>query len=133
MNEADDLCNRIAIMDSGKIAALGSPDSLKKSVGGDTITVKLSQPVGAVPFPPEMDSLIREDEQTIQIFTPEGDETVPRIIDYLSKRGIATESISVSRPSLDDVFMKYTKRRFHEQEMFAEARSTRQAFRRHSA
>ncbi len=128
MSEADELCDRVAIMDAGKIAALGSPDSLKRSVGGDTITVRLARQAEDITIPPEIGSLSSREDRTIQVFTPNGDEAIPRIIDYLTKRGIATESISASRPSLDDVFMKYTKRRIHEHEMFAEARASRRSF-----
>lgn len=132
MNEADELCDRVAIMDSGKVAALGKPEELKKSVGGDVVTVNLSSVPPTLAFPKEIGSIIDQEGNSLQLLTDNGGEAVPLIVDFLNKQGIATLSVSVSRPGLDDVFMKFTKRRLQDEEQVTVTRSTRRAFMRHA-
>jgi ABC-2 type transport system ATP-binding protein len=130
MEEADELCSRLAIMDDGKIAIMGSPSKLKESVEGDVVTVKLSQPA-SVELPVEIGTVVHVDEGTIQILVHDGGEAVPRIIEFLAGERVHAESVSINRPTLDDVFMKYAKKRL-ESGSFRDARVARRSFVRHS-
>jgi ABC-2 type transport system ATP-binding protein len=124
MAEADALCDRVAIMSAGRIAALGNPAELKRTVrGGDRVTVNLASAVR----PQDMEFLAslgtvvvdagdaddndNEDETSVQILVKDGEEAIPHIADSFRSNGIRIESISVSKPTLDDVFMKYANRR----------------------
>ena len=114
MGEADALCDRIAIMSGGKIAASGTPDFLKKSVGGDLLTVVLTKASELPPIPAEIGRVSATEGTTLEIIAENGDEAVPRVVDLFTRHGVAIQSISTRRPGLDDVFMKYTKKRLNE-------------------
>jgi ABC-2 type transport system ATP-binding protein len=134
MSEADFLCDRVAIMDSGKMVVMGSPLELKRSLGGDVVTTKLANPrAGAtITVPPELGQTVQNDGSTIKVLTPDGQETAPRLVIALRDEGVEIESISIDTPSLDDVFLKYTKRRLEEPGDFAEARAERRSIARHA-
>jgi ABC-2 type transport system ATP-binding protein len=130
MEEADELCQRLAIMDAGKIAVMGSPGVLKESVGGDVVTVHLAQEA-TVEVPQEIGTPVRSDPKTIQLLVKNGDAAIPRIIEFLASEKLRTESVSISRPNLDDVFMKYTQKRL-DTGTFLDARAARRSFARHA-
>jgi ABC-2 type transport system ATP-binding protein len=130
MNEADELCDRLAIMNLGKIAVSGSPTELKRSVGGDVITISVS---GKLPdtIPKELGSMISSGEGVVKILTEDGERAIPRITDYFEGSGTVVESVSLNRPTLDDVFMKYAKMGLVQETSFREARSARRSIARH--
>ena len=130
MSEADDLCDRIAIMSDGKISVLGSPSELKKAVGGDVVTVHFISGHPDIAVPKEIGSVIHSDEKTIQILATNGEEAIPLIANFFRDQKIVIESISINRPNLEDVFMKYAKRRFHD-EYSTDAGRARRDFVRH--
>ncbi len=136
MLEADELCDRIAIMNRGEIAILGSPQELKSSIGGDMIIVKtVTQPSNFL-LPRELGSIVSSDHSEIKIQTPIAAEmALPRVMEYFSKSGAIIESISVSKPDLEDVFTKYARANLKEGQdagLFKEARVARRSFQRHS-
>jgi ABC-2 type transport system ATP-binding protein len=105
MDEAE-YCDRIAIMDQGQIVALDTPESLKASVGRDRVQIKTEDDDAAIAALRErfgIDAVIAEGEVTFSV--PEGEQFVPRLFAEL---GVPITGVSVSRPSLDDVFMSYT-------------------------
>jgi ABC-2 type transport system ATP-binding protein len=130
MAEADELCNRLAIMNMGTIATLGAPRELKRSVGGDVLTVTVS---GKIPnsVPQDLGSVVSVEQGTVKILTVDGERAIPRITDYLEDAGAVVESVSLSRPTLDDVFMKYAKMSLQQEGTYGEARSTRRSVARH--
>jgi ABC-2 type transport system ATP-binding protein len=130
MSEADELCDRLAIMNLGKIATSGTPQELKRSVGGDVLTVTIS---GKVPdsLPKDLGSLISSEQGTVKILTSDGERAIPRVTDYLEQSGVTVESVSLSRPTLDDAFMKYAKASLQQEGTFREARSARRSIVRH--
>lgn len=130
MTEADELCDRLAIMNLGKISVSGAPNELKKSVGGDVLTVMI---VGKVPttFPPELGSVVNVDSGTVKILTPDGERAIPRIMEYFERNGATVESVSLSKPTLDDVFMKYARGSLQQEGSYTEARSSRRSIMRH--
>jgi ABC-2 type transport system ATP-binding protein len=130
MAEADELCDRLAIMNLGKIATAGAPRDLKKSVGGDVLTVTVT---GKIPdsIPQDLGSVVSSEQGTLKILTVDGEKAIPRLTDYLEHAGAVVESVSLNRPSLDDVFMKYAKASLQREGSFREARSARRSITRH--
>jgi len=128
MVEADELCDRIAIMNLGKIVGMGTPAELKKSVGGDVITLRLSDSLPGITLPTEVGTVARTEGELLTILSANGEEAVPRIIQHFERLGLRVVSISMNRPTLDDVFMKYTKTSLVDAGTFREARSTRRSF-----
>ena len=105
MDEAE-WCNRIAIMDHGEIVALDAPETLKAGVGTDRIMIHTGDNDAAIAELNQrfgIEALIAEGAVTFGV--PAGEEFVPRLF---SELGVPIQSVSVSRPTLDDVFMSYT-------------------------
>ena len=112
MEEADKLCDRIAIIDYGKIIALNEPKQLKGDLEGDIITVKtemaeeLSRKLGQTNFVKD----IKEQKGELKLVVKDGDRIVPRVMEIAANSGIHVESMSIHEPTLDDVFLHYTGR-----------------------
>jgi ABC-2 type transport system ATP-binding protein len=105
MDEAE-WCDRIAIMDHGQIVALDAPETLKAGVGTDRVTIHTDDDAGAIVALADsfgIDARISEGAVTFGV--PGGEEFVPRLFTEL---GVPIRAVSVSRPTLDDVFMSYT-------------------------
>jgi ABC-2 type transport system ATP-binding protein len=131
MNEADELCDRIAIMSEGKISIMGTPTELKRDVGGDIVTANLGTACPQISFPKEIGKVIYNDEKSIQILTNNGEEAIPLIADFFRSHEIKMDSISINKANLDDVFMKYAKRRLSS-DVYKNIRNTRRDFTRRS-
>jgi ABC-2 type transport system ATP-binding protein len=105
MDEAE-FCDRIAIMDQGEIVVLDSPETLKASVGADRVRIETDDNEAAIAALRERFGIeARVAEGAVMFSVPRGEEFVPRLFAEL---GMPIRSVSVARPSLDDVFMKYT-------------------------
>jgi ABC-2 type transport system ATP-binding protein len=105
MDEAE-LCDRIAIMDQGQIVALDTPAALKARVGADRVRIQTEDDDAAIAAIAERFGIeARITDGAVTFFVPSGEEFVPRLFAEL---GVAIKSVSVSRPTLDDVFMSYT-------------------------
>jgi ABC-2 type transport system ATP-binding protein len=105
MEEAES-CERIAIMDQGRIIALDSPQALKESVGQDRVQIHTADDPAAIAALKERFGIEAQmSEELVTFGVPLGEEFVPRLFAEL---GQPIKSVSVSRPSLDDVFMSYT-------------------------
>ena len=105
MDEAE-YCDRIAIIDQGEIVVLDTPESLKASVGRDRVQIKTEDDDAAIAALHQrfgIEAVIAEGEVTFSV--AEGEQFVPRLFAEL---GVPIKSISLSRPSLDDVFMSFT-------------------------
>jgi ABC-2 type transport system ATP-binding protein len=105
MEEAE-YCDRIAIIDSGRIVALDTPAALKAKVGEDRVQIETTDDDAAIAALKEtfdLEAAVRDGAVTFAV--PSGEEFVPRLFAEL---GVPITSVSVSRPSLDDVFMSYT-------------------------
>jgi ABC-2 type transport system ATP-binding protein len=124
MDEAE-FCDRIAIMDQGKIVVLDTPEALKASVGADRVTIDTEDDEAAIRALRDrfgIEALIAEGKVTLQV--PAGEEFVPRLFAEL---GVPIQSVSVSRPTLDDVFMSYTGTTIRDAEE-SQARQTNKMF-----
>jgi len=132
MLEADELCDRIAIINAGKIVVTGSPSELKKSIGEDVIQIKVSSFTNHVALPSELGTITSTENGIISIVARDGERAIPRVLRVFEEGGESVESISLSKPSLDDVFLKYAKIRIAEAETVSQSRSVRRSFRRHA-
>jgi ABC-2 type transport system ATP-binding protein len=131
MAEADDLCSRIAIMNRGRFVAAGTPAELKHGMGGDVVTVKLSSKP-EIPLPVELGKQLHAEEDSIDILTSNGETAIPKIVEFYEQNGQEVLSMSLNKPTLDDVFLKYAKVRIEEAESFSHARQARRSFMRHA-
>jgi ABC-2 type transport system ATP-binding protein len=117
LEEADALSDRIAIIDHGKIVALGTPDELKRQVAGDVVVVgtdnasdRVLELLKGQPFVREATS----SDNVVRLYVDRGETAMPQIIRALDAAGIALASLSLNRPSLDDVFLRQTGRSLRE-------------------
>jgi ABC-2 type transport system ATP-binding protein len=118
MDEADKLCDRIAIIDYGKIVALDTSENLKESLGEETIEIKtpeakqLSEKLKDTQLVSKMAVSTKE----LTVHVKNGHETLPRIVEIAASVGIHIGSISLHEPDLGDVFLHYTGRAIREEE-----------------
>jgi ABC-2 type transport system ATP-binding protein len=106
LEEVESLCDRIAIMDHGRIIALDTPERLKASVGTDRVRIHTDDDAAAITaIQRRFGILATMSEGTVTFGVEQGAEFVPRLFAELQ---IPIRSVSVARPSLDDVFMSYT-------------------------
>jgi ABC-2 type transport system ATP-binding protein len=116
LEEADQLAERVAIVDRGQIVAEGSPEELKRELRGDAIHVDLAGDYnGAVNRALADLALIRDialDGRVLRARADDGARAVPLVLQALEAHGVAVSSVRVARPSLDDVYLKYTGRTF---------------------
>jgi ABC-2 type transport system ATP-binding protein len=126
MDEAEN-CDRIAIIDHGKIVAIDTPEALKASVGKDRVQISTEDDQAAIRALAErfgLDAAVHESLVTFPVAS--GEKFVPRLFAEL---GVAIRSVSVSRPSLDDVFMSYTGKTIRDAEASIGDRNRRVAAR----
>jgi ABC-2 type transport system ATP-binding protein len=117
MDEAEN-CDRIAIMDAGKVVVLDTPDRLKASIGTDRVQITTDDDEAAITEMRERMGIEAEIHDGMVTFgVADGQKFVPRLFAEL---GLPIRSVQVARPSLDDVFMSYTGRTIRD----AEASST---------
>jgi ABC-2 type transport system ATP-binding protein len=113
LEEANALANHLAIIDYGQIVAEGTPDSLKHQIGGDVIRFELS--VNSVDLSGwlQTQSFVREAEYQKNgwlLRVENGEAALPHLLNLLNERGIQVQTVSLARPSLDDIFLKKTGR-----------------------
>jgi ABC-2 type transport system ATP-binding protein len=105
MDEAE-FCDRIAIMDQGEIVVLDTPEALKARVGADRVRIQTEDDEAAIAaLAGRFGVEATMSEGAVTFFVPSGEEFVPRLFAEL---GVGIRSVSVSRPTLDDVFMSHT-------------------------
>lgn len=119
LEEADRLARRLAIMDRGRIVVEGSPESLKAELKGDAIHIELALPDGEGRVRSLLDRLggVREvviEGRTLHARVENGATAVPIVLAALDAAGVAVASATVARPSLDDVYLRYAGRAYHE-------------------
>jgi ABC-2 type transport system ATP-binding protein len=119
LEEADVLCDRIAIIDHGKIIVEGTPQALKESLGGDIMTLgiknsnaDISSIIQKVPKVKE----VKKQEELYRIKLVDGEETAPSIIEAVRAGGYAISRLSLTKPTLDEVYLEYTGRSMRAEE-----------------
>ena len=121
LEEADRLASRLAIVDRGRVVTSGTPDELKGELRGDAVQVEL--PAGADParvrqvlaaLPAVRDVVIAG--RDVSARSDDGAAAVPVVLAELQRAGVNAASVAVARPSLDDVYLRHTGRRYSESE-----------------
>ena len=119
LEEADGLARRLAIVDRGKVVAEGTPDELKGELRGDAIVVELEeQPLDgevrrALDKVPDLYDVAVE-ARALRARADNGARAVPTVLAALEAEGVKVASVTVARPSLDDVYLRYAGRAFSE-------------------
>lgn len=129
LDEADNLCDRIALIDHGKILKIGSPKELKESIGGDIIEVEvqdgsadLSETIKRIHHVLE----VKKTNSEYRIKTELGEETAPAVMEALRVGGAKVTRISIAKPSLDQVYLEYTGRSIREEHADSSSQKPRQ-------
>jgi ABC-2 type transport system ATP-binding protein len=125
MEEADRLCSRLAIIDTGKIMIEGAPSELKQTIGADTVVLQLdTAEVDIETLRADVRRLLVDmvpgDGITAQpggvaLAVPNAGSAIPALLSQLDRNGVRVVGLQMSQPSLDDVFMKYTGRHIREE------------------
>jgi ABC-2 type transport system ATP-binding protein len=117
LDEADALCDRLAIMDHGQIVAQGTPDELKRQIAGDVLTVGVTESNGTLvkardllavqPFVRQAQS---GDDAVLHLVVEDGEAALPNVLRLLDGAGVGIRTVAMARPSLDEVFLNATGR-----------------------
>jgi len=117
LEEADALCDRLAIIDQGRIVVEGTPEQLKRQIAGDVVTLGVIGDQQAaldllqgLPFVREAE----RDDDVIRLYVERGETAMPAILRHLDGAGLELQTIALTRPSLDDVFLRQTGRLLRE-------------------
>jgi len=115
MEEADALCDRIAIVNDGRIAAIDTPERLKRTVGADTIRIQLAQQPTAAQGDELrkafQDASVRVTDHTLEVRVEDGSQALLPVLRLVDQAGLGVRSTRVLSPTLDDAFLKYTGQR----------------------
>ncbi|MDQ5842031.1 MAG: ATP-binding cassette domain-containing protein [Thermoproteota archaeon] len=124
LEEADKLCDRLSIIDHGQIVAQGTPEEMKREISADAVSITIANGQGtaenghAIATAKEVLSqigditeVIDSDSASLTVYGKNGAFMVPNIVRALDNAEVKISSISVSTPTLDDVFLKHTGRR----------------------
>jgi len=113
LEEADALCDRVLVIDHGKLIAEGVPEELKRRIAGDVVTLSVSDSPDRAEAILSGHPGVREvavDAKAIRMTVEHGEEALPGMLRALDAEGITMESIQLARPTLDDVFLTLTGR-----------------------
>jgi ABC-2 type transport system ATP-binding protein len=119
LEEADSLCDRIAIIDHGHIVKIGTPTELKSGVGGDVILLGVKEP--EPDLSPEIAKirLVKDVKKTgndYRIKAAMGDQVSPEIISLVVSKGLHVTKISITKPTLDEAYLELTGKNIREEE-----------------
>jgi len=115
LEEADRLAHRVAIVDRGRVVVSGTPHELKATLKGDAVRLELTQPADEATVQllerdvPGLAAVVRHANE-LHVRSEDGAASLPTLIGVLERHGIAVAGATVTRPSLDDVFLQYTGR-----------------------
>ena len=118
LEEADALADRLAIIDHGRIVAEGTSDELKQAVAGDVVTIGVNGAGARVLGLVENLAFVREagfEDGLVRLYVDRGELAVPQLLRLLDAAGFAPTSITLNKPSLDDVFLRQTGRSLREE------------------
>jgi ABC-2 type transport system ATP-binding protein len=122
MDEADTLCDRLAIIDNGKIVGENTPTALKQSIAGDIISLGLQMQNGTGTRVKEALAdrpFLRELQETdggMQLYVERGEEVLPDVLRLLDQTGAKVKTVTLARPTLEDVFLRLTGRSLREEQ-----------------
>ncbi|MCX6817505.1 MAG: ATP-binding cassette domain-containing protein [Candidatus Aenigmarchaeota archaeon] len=134
MDEADIYSDQIAIMNAGKIVKLGTAQELKHSLGGEIISFGIEGKISAGAVKKIRGIKIvtgaTADENGLRVFASDAGVALPRITDILEKGGVYIKEVSIKKPTLDDVFLKYAGTKIETAERVTDIRYTRDRIKR---
>jgi ABC-2 type transport system ATP-binding protein len=110
LEEADALCDRVAIIDHGKIVVIGTPADLKDSLGGDIITLSIQKDIDITDLISKLEHVkeVKKENGSYMIKSSSGEATAPLIIEALRKNGHVVTKLSLAKPTLNEVYLQYT-------------------------
>ena len=118
IEEAERLCDRVAIIDAGQIIAIGTPAELReKSANQSAIEIKLIQPVKEMALPQWTDSIrsvISEDRHSITVYSNRPARTLVEMVKWIDSSGFELDDVHLSRPTLEDVFIELTGKKLRD-------------------
>ncbi len=117
LEEADDFADRVAIMDRGRIVAEGTPDELKRSLEGDSIRIQLAADVESADVETALGGVdgvadVHAVERMLRARAGDGAALTPAVLAALADARIPVASVTIARPSLDDVYLRHAGREF---------------------
>jgi ABC-2 type transport system ATP-binding protein len=123
LEEADALCDRVAIIDHGKIVVVGSPEELKHGLGGDVITLGIKDDDDVSELIREVEHVkdVKREDGSYRIKAEYGEITAPFIIEALRKKGHTVTKLSLTEPTLNEVYLEYTGKSMRDAEESREA------------
>ena len=123
LEEADALCDRVAIIDHGKIVVIGPPEDLKHGLGGDLITLSIKEDVDVAESIQKIEHVkdVKKDNGSYRIKAEYGEITAPLIIEALRKKGHTVTKLSLTEPTLNEVYLEYTGKSMRDAEESREA------------
>ncbi|WP_219470858.1 ATP-binding cassette domain-containing protein [Nonomuraea rhizosphaerae] len=110
LDEADALCDRLVIVDHGRVVAQGTPGELKREVSGDVVTLRVAEPERAADTLKPYAREVRVDDDLLRVYVDDGEHTLPALLRALEERALSLTSIALDRSTLDDVFLAKTGR-----------------------
>jgi ABC-2 type transport system ATP-binding protein len=113
LEEADVLCDRVFVIDNGIIVAEGTPDELKRRISGDLVTLRVNGSTAAAVKLLDASEIVRDIavvDDALKLTVEKGEQALPLLLRVLDGAGITLQSINLSRPTLDDVFLTLTGR-----------------------
>jgi ABC-2 type transport system ATP-binding protein len=113
LEEADVLCDRVFVIDNGVIVAEGTPDELKRRIAGDLVTLRVNGSTAAAARLLDASEIVRDTavvDDALKLTVDQGEQALPLLLRVLDGAGITLQSINLSRPTLDDVFLTLTGR-----------------------
>jgi ABC-2 type transport system ATP-binding protein len=123
LEEADALCDRVAIIDHGKIVVVGPPEELKHSLGGDLITLSIKEDADVSELIQKSEHVkdVKKEDGSYRIKAEYGEMTAPFIIEALRKKGYTVTKLSLTEPTLNEVYLEYTGKSMRDAEESREA------------
>ncbi|MEM4315006.1 MAG: ATP-binding cassette domain-containing protein [Nitrososphaerota archaeon] len=118
MEEADSLCDRIAIIDHGRIKAVDTPSKLKAGLGGNIIELEVADNgVDILPIIGRVDGVgkVLVNGGVVRVSVENGEESLPAILETLLKMNVSVSRVVMKKPTLDEVFLEYTGRKLREE------------------
>jgi ABC-2 type transport system ATP-binding protein len=123
LEEADALCDRVAIIDHGKIVVVGPPEELKHNLGGDLITLSIKEDADVSELIQKSEHVkdVKKEDGSYRIKAEYGEMTAPFIIEALRKKGYTVTKLSLTEPTLNEVYLEYTGKSMRDAEESREA------------
>jgi len=118
LEEADALCDRVAIVDGGIIKVSGPPEELKVKLGGDLLSIRVTDGTDLTSFLEDMQDVkevSKLDRSSYVIKIPRVEKALPQIVDGIAQRGLKISDISFTRPTLDQVFLQVTGKQIRDE------------------